>query len=363
MDRIQKGPTNWLTERAHRSPGARRCRLADYHISSMANLPWEVRRQIEERWGKPEQDPFFCRGRGRLWTLRALDPAVRQRGDRRSSPPAAIMWTRKRPTTPPIWFRRTTIWRSTRGCGIVFRADAVIHLGKHGNLEWLPGKSLALSEECFPEAVLGPVPHLYPFIVNDPGEGTQAKRRTSAVIIDHLTPPLTRAETYGPLKELEALVDEYYEASGVDPRQAGTSAPRDPVAGLQRSVWTRTPASRSDMDEDDSAATARHLPLRVEGEPDPGWAACSLAPLPLGDLERDLAIALLRVPRGDGKGRQCVADPGTGSGLRDRSRPISTRWIARWARPMTDRATSSSGPQAACRRDLAHAMADTVRAA
>jgi len=102
-----------------------------------------------------------------------------------------------------------------------FRADAVIHFGKHGNLEWLPGKSVALSQECFPEAVLGPTPHLYPFIVNDPGEGTQAKRRTSAVILDHLTPPLTRAETYGPLKDLEALVDEYYEASGVDPRRLG----------------------------------------------------------------------------------------------------------------------------------------------
>jgi cobaltochelatase CobN len=92
-------------------------------------------------------------------------------------------------------------------------------MGKHGNLEWLPGKALALSETCWPEAVLGPLPHVYPFIVNDPGEGTQAKRRTSAVIIDHLTPPLTRAESYGPLKDLEALVDEYYEAAGGDPRR------------------------------------------------------------------------------------------------------------------------------------------------
>ena len=101
----------------------------------------------------------------------------------------------------------------------VYGAHAIVHVGKHGNLEWLPGKSLALSENCYPEAVLGPVPHIYPFIVNDPGEGTQAKRRSSAVIIDHLTPPLTRAESYGPLKDLEALVDEYYEASGVDPRR------------------------------------------------------------------------------------------------------------------------------------------------
>ena len=100
-----------------------------------------------------------------------------------------------------------------------FGAHAVVHLGKHGNLEWLPGKALALSADCFPEAALGPLPHLYPFIVNDPGEGTQAKRRAQAVIIDHLTPPLTRAESYGPLRELERLVDEYYEAAGVDPRR------------------------------------------------------------------------------------------------------------------------------------------------
>jgi cobaltochelatase CobN len=98
-------------------------------------------------------------------------------------------------------------------------ADAIVHMGKHGNLEWLPGKAVALSETCWPEAVFGPTPHIYPFIVNDPGEGTQAKRRTSAVIIDHLTPPLTRAESYGPLRDLEALVDEYYEAAGVDPRR------------------------------------------------------------------------------------------------------------------------------------------------
>ena len=80
----------------------------------------------------------------------------------------------------------------------------MIHFGKHGNLEWLPGKSVALSEECFPEAVLGPLPHLYPFIVNDPGEGTQAKRRTPAASPDHLAPPLTRADTYRPPKEPDA---------------------------------------------------------------------------------------------------------------------------------------------------------------
>ena len=98
-----------------------------------------------------------------------------------------------------------------------FGAQAIVHLGKHGNLEWLPGKGIALSTNCYPEAALGPLPHLYPFIVNDPGEGAQAKRRAQAVIVDHLTPPLTRAELYGPLEKLEALVDEYYEAQSLDP--------------------------------------------------------------------------------------------------------------------------------------------------
>ena len=95
--------------------------------------------------------------------------------------------------------------------------DAIIHAGKHGNLEWLPGKSIALSNKCYPEVALGAVPNFYPFIVNDPGEGSQAKRRSQAVIIDHLTPPRTRAELYGPLQQLETLIDEYCEAQSLDP--------------------------------------------------------------------------------------------------------------------------------------------------
>ncbi|MBD2393874.1 cobaltochelatase subunit CobN [Cyanobacterium aponinum FACHB-4101] len=99
----------------------------------------------------------------------------------------------------------------------IFQADVIIHVGKHGNLEWLPGKSLVLSNNCYPEIALGTLPHFYPFIVNDPGEGSQAKRRANAVILDHLTPPLTRAELYGELLELEALIDEYYQAQSLNP--------------------------------------------------------------------------------------------------------------------------------------------------
>jgi cobaltochelatase CobN len=98
-----------------------------------------------------------------------------------------------------------------------FGVQAIVHVGKHGNLEWLPGKSLALSANCYPEVALQTIPNIYPFIVNDPGEGSQAKRRSQAVIIDHLTPPLTRAELYGGLEKLEALIDEYYEAQSLDP--------------------------------------------------------------------------------------------------------------------------------------------------
>jgi cobaltochelatase CobN len=102
-----------------------------------------------------------------------------------------------------LWLRQT------------FAAHAVVHVGKHGNLEWLPGKALGLSNQCYPEWALGPLPHLYPFIVNDPGEGSQAKRRSQAVILDHLTPPLGRAGLHGELQQLEALLDEYWDATQV----------------------------------------------------------------------------------------------------------------------------------------------------
>ncbi len=107
-------------------------------------------------------------------------------------------------------------------------ADAVVHVGKHGTLEWLPGKGVGLSRECFPDLLLGNTPLVYPFIVNDPGEGSQAKRRAHAVVVDHLTPPMTSAETYGPLAELNALVNEYYAVEKLDPSKL-------PI--LQGQIW------------------------------------------------------------------------------------------------------------------------------
>lgn len=101
------------------------------------------------------------------------------------------------------------------------KIDALIHLGTHGTLEWLPGKALALSAECWPEKVLGPMPIIYPFIVNNPGEAVQAKRRLSAVVIGHLTPPLGQAGLHGTMAEMEGLIEEYAAAEGLDRRRLG----------------------------------------------------------------------------------------------------------------------------------------------
>ena len=116
-----------------------------------------------------------------------------------------------------------------------FGAHAVVHLGKHGTLEWLPGKGIGMAADCAPDAVLGNLPLVYPFIVNDPGEGTQAKRRGHAVIVDHLVPPMARAETYGDMAKLEYLLDEYATVSALDP---------DKVPTLRAQIWTLIQAAQ-----------------------------------------------------------------------------------------------------------------------
>ncbi|MGC5346684.1 cobaltochelatase subunit CobN [Streptomyces sp. DT171] len=115
-----------------------------------------------------------------------------------------------------------------------FGADAVVHMGKHGTMEWLPGKGLGLSAGCGPDAVLGELPLVYPFIVNDPGEGTQAKRRGHATVVDHLVPPMARADTYGDLAKLEQLLDEYALVSDLDPAKAPT---------VRAQIWTLVKAA------------------------------------------------------------------------------------------------------------------------
>jgi cobaltochelatase CobN len=119
-------------------------------------------------------------------------------------------------------------WLATPQAEGGWGADAIVHMGKHGTLEWLPGKGVGLSGECFPDLLLGDIPLIYPFIINDPGEGSQSKRRAHAVIVDHLTPPMTSAETYGPLAELNQLVNEYYAVEKLDPLK---------LPYLQQQIW------------------------------------------------------------------------------------------------------------------------------
>jgi cobaltochelatase CobN len=121
---------------------------------------------------------------------------------------------------PPHHYLAFYRWLGTPVADGGWGADAIVHLGKHGTLEWLPGKALALSSDCYPDAALADVPLFYPFVVNDPGEGTQAKRRAHAVVVDHLPPPLTRADTYDDLARLEQLLDAYASVSVMDPAKA-----------------------------------------------------------------------------------------------------------------------------------------------
>ena len=291
MQQIMAGPTNWLTDRAARDGGTPMT-LASYRQHYDA-LPWEVREQIESRWGQPEDDPF-CDGSGFALSIFPFGNAV-----------IAVQPARGYNIDPTDTYHSPDLVPPHNYLAFYFHlrhefgADAIAHMGKHGNMEWLPGKALALSSTCWPEVVFGPTPHLYPFIVNDPGEGTQAKRRAQAVIIDHLTPPLTRAESYGPMKDLEALVDEYYEAAGVDPRR---------IEHLRREILSLTSATgigedaglKGEDEDSDLAKLDAYLCDLKEAQIRDGLHIFGTSPD--GDQARDLTIALARVPRGQGKG-------------------------------------------------------------
>ncbi|GAA2073810.1 cobaltochelatase subunit CobN [Aeromicrobium halocynthiae] len=120
-----------------------------------------------------------------------------------------------------------------------FGAHAVVHLGKHGSMEWLPGKNAALSASCATDAAIGNLPLVYPFLVNDPGEGAQAKRRAHATIVDHLVPPMARAESYGDIAKLEQLLDEYANIAAMDPAK---------LPAIRQQIWTLMHAAEMHRD-------------------------------------------------------------------------------------------------------------------
>lgn len=185
----------------------------DEYVTFFEALPLQTQEAVLARWGTPDKDPKYRHRRLMIAGIRLGDTFVGIQPARGFN--LDLLANYHDPDlVPPHSYLAFYFW--LRHC---YQIDAVIHVGKHGNLEWLPGKGTALSDTCWPDVILGPLPHFYPFIVNDPGEGAQAKRRTQAVIIDHLMPPMARAEVYGELAELEALVDEYYQALSMDARR------------------------------------------------------------------------------------------------------------------------------------------------
>jgi cobaltochelatase CobN len=316
IGRLLEGPTN---ARARKGEFA----LSRDDYQSLVQIP----DGIAQRWGVAESDPHCVDGAFRLPLIQlgnvfiGIQPArgynidpVKSYHDPELVPPHNYL----------------AFYRYLRK---IAQIDAIVHFGKHGNLEWLPGKALALSDACYPEAMLGPLPHLYPFIVNDPGEGTQAKRRAAAVIVDHLTPPLARAESYGPLRDLELLVDEYYEAAQLDPRRCRDL--RDRILDLAQGSGMAEDCGITKADDADTALAKldNQLCELKEMQIRDGLHIFGRSP---GGTERDaLLVALTRLPRGKGEGRDqsliraLAADLALGEAFD----PLSTRLGEPWTGP------------------------------
>ncbi|WP_330241161.1 cobaltochelatase subunit CobN [Streptomyces sp. NBC_00525] len=239
----------WLTEeQLARNPV--RIPAADYR-RWYAELPAELREAVEEHWGPPPGEMFVDRSRNpegdivlaalRRGNLLILIQPPRGFGEN----PIAIYHD---PDLPPSHhYLAAYRWIAARADDNGFGADAMIHLGKHGNLEWLPGKNAGLSAACGPDAALGDLPLVYPFLVNDPGEGTQAKRRAHATLVDHLVPPMARADSYGDIARLEQLLDEHAQIAAMDPAK---------LPAIRAQIWTLIQAAKLDHD------------LGIEGRPE-----------------------------------------------------------------------------------------------
>ncbi len=179
----------------------------------LARLPAASVARLRDAWGEPTADPDFCDGAFRfrarkfanVWA--ALPPDRGSREARRADYHDATLPPRHALVAFGLWLKHAA------------KVDALVHMGAHGTLEWLPGKAVALTAECFPELVAGTLPVIYPFIVSNPGEAAQAKRRIAGVTIGHLPPPLVATGLSGAARELERLVDEYAQADGLDRRR------------------------------------------------------------------------------------------------------------------------------------------------
>ncbi|KRC48708.1 MULTISPECIES: cobaltochelatase subunit CobN [unclassified Nocardioides] len=196
---------------------------ADDYAAWTADLPDDLRDAMVEAWG-PAPGRLFVNDRDEivLATLQAGNVVVMIQPPRGfGENPVAIYHD---PDLAPSHHYLAAYRWVQHGFG----AHAVVHLGKHGSMEWLPGKNAALSASCATDAAIGSMPLIYPFLVNDPGEGAQAKRRAHATIIDHLIPPMARAEAYGDIARLEGLLEEYDKISAMDPAK---------LAAIRGEIW------------------------------------------------------------------------------------------------------------------------------
>ena len=325
---LTQGVTNDPATRDLR-PALQSLALSDY-LTHFNRLPDEIRDALNQRWGTPEQDPTLRQGRFMIAGWRnghvfvGIQPS-RSRGE------ADYASYHDADLVPPHAYLAFYFWLRHH-----YAIDAVIHLGKHGNLEWLPGKSVALGATCWPDLILGPLPHLYPFIVNDPGEGCQAKRRAQAVIIDHLMPPLTRAENYGPLQDLERQVDEYYEALMVDPRRARLLRKTILAAVVEHKLHEELSMAAPGVDDNGDALLTRVDAWLCElKEAQIRDGLHTFGQSPTGRQRRDTLLALARFPAADGKGANAglLAALAQDLALGAAFDPLQADWAAAWAGP------------------------------
>jgi cobaltochelatase CobN len=227
---------DWLTEE-QLSGNPVRIPAAQYR-AFFDTLPADLREAMVEHWGQPPGS-LFVDASGPAGpdivfaALRAGNVVVMVQPPRGfGENPIAIYHD---PDLPPSHHYLAAYWwlRS------VFGAHALVHVGKHGNLEWLPGKTVGLSASCAPDAALGDLPLVYPFLVNDPGEGSQAKRRAHATLVDHMVPPMARADSYGDIARLEQLLDEHANVAAMDPAK---------LPAVRAQIWTLLQAAKLDHD-------------------------------------------------------------------------------------------------------------------
>lgn len=226
----------WLTE-DELANNPLRVKASDYE-RWFAALDPAFRAEVEAKWGAAPGEMYLSDGDLVYAGLQAGNVTILVQPPRGfGENPIAIYHDPE--LAPSHHYIAAYRWLEARQDDGGFGAHAIVHVGKHGNLEWLPGKGAALAADCGPDQVLGSLPLIYPFLVNDPGEGTQAKRRAHAVLVDHLVPPMTRADSYGDIARLEQLLDEYGTVSAMDPAKA---------PAIQQQIWTLIQAARLDHD-------------------------------------------------------------------------------------------------------------------